>query len=396
MKRINLLKLVPLMMAAVLVMPNPVSAQRKKKNKEKDDKYVFTKIHEVVTTPVKSQDRVGSCWDYAATSFVETELLRMGKPEMDLSEMHIIRYDYVNKADWYVRMHGKNNFGQGGQGHDVINVIREHGFVPDSVYPGIRYGEERHNHSELTPMLTSILDVAKQRKMGKLSPVWMDAYVAVLETYLGEGIDDFEYEGKDYTPVEFRDEMGFNADDYIELTSFNHRPFYTAFPLEVPDNWSHDLYYNLPIDELLAVAYNAFENGYSVCWDGDVGEKGFKHGDGYAVVLKDLSKDEDKDGDEEAEEVLLKDRAEIDVCQCTRQEGFDNYLTTDDHLMHMTGVFEDEKGSKYFKTKNSWGEESNDFGGFLYISETYFKYKTVAIMLHKDAIPQEIKEKLGL
>ncbi len=186
-------------------------------------------------------------------------------------------------------------------------------------------------------------------RMG-LGPVWMDAFVAVLEVYLGENPDEFEWDSTGYTPIQFRDEMGFIADDYIELTSFSHRPFYSPFVLEVPDNWSHDLYYNLPIDELLAVANNAFENGYSVCWDGDVGEKGFNHGEGTALVLKDLS-------EEESEEVEKPDRPEDEICQCKRQEAFDNYQTTDDHLMHLTGVFQDEKGTKYFKTKNSWGRK---------------------------------------
>lgn len=379
----------PLLLAVALVVPSQGMGQRRKKKKEEDEKYLFTKIHEVATTPVKSQDRVGSCWDYAAISFVETELLRMEKGEYDLSEMFIIRHDYVNKADWYVRMHGNNNFNQGGQAHDVINVIREHGFVPDSIYRGIQYGGERHDHRELTPMLTGLVEVLTQKKLGTLSPVWKEAFVAVLEVYLGENPNEFEWDGKNYSPVTFRDDLDFNADDYIELTSFNHRPFYKPFVLEIPDNWSHDLYYNLPIDELLQVAYKAFENGYSVCWDGDVGESGFKHGEGTALVLKSLS-------DEEKEGLKKQDRPEKEICQHKRQEAFDNYQTSDDHLMHFTGVFHDEKGTKYFKTKNSWGTEGNDYGGFLFMSETYFRYKTVAIMVHKDAVPQEIMDKLGL
>lgn len=390
MKKNSLVKLVPVFLAIIMIMPTQVFAQRKKDKEEKKETYEFTVIKEVPTTPVKSQDRVGSCWDYATTSFVETEILRMGKPELDLSEMFTIRYDYVNKANWYVRMQGKNNFNQGGQAHDVINVIREYGFVPDTIYHGIEYGEEVHNHSELTPMLTAILDVARQKKLGKLSPVWMDVFVSALETYLGESPDEFEWDGKTYTPIQFRDEMGFKAEDYVELTSFNHHPFYTTFPLEVPDNWSHDLYYNLPIDELVAVACNAFDKGYSVCWDGDVSERGnFMHADGYAVIPKELT-------DEEKEDLKLQDRPEAEICQCKRQEAFDVQTTTDDHLMHLTGVFKDQKGTKYFKTKNSWGPKGNDYGGFLFMSETYFRYKTIAIMVHKDAIPAEIKAKLGL
>lgn len=389
MKKINLLQLISLVCALAFLVPVSGMGQRKKKEAPAEEKYEFTKIHEVAASPVKSQDRVGSCWDYATTSFLESELLRMGKGEFDLSEMFTIRHDYVNKAMWYVRMHGNNNFAQGGQAHDVINVVREHGFVPETVYPGIQYGEERHNHSELTPMLTGILDVARQKKLGKLSPVWMDAFEAVLEVYLGKNPEEFEWEGTTYTPLEFRDALGFNADDYVELTSFNHRPFYKQFVLEVPDNWSHDLYYNLPIDELVQVAFHAIESGYSVVWDGDVGESGFQHAEGTALVLKDLNED-DQEG------LKKQDRPEADICQCKRQEAFDNYLTTDDHLMHQTGIYQDAKGTKYFKTKNSWGDKGNDYGGYLFMSETYFRYKTVAILIHKDALTQEMKEKLGL
>lgn len=389
MKKNTLIRFITMALAITMALPMAGFAQKNKKKdkKEVDDKYQFTAIYDLKTTPVKSQDRVGSCWDYATTSFVETELLRMGQPELDLSEMFTIRYDYVNKADWYLRMHGNNNFAQGGQAHDVINVIRDHGFVPESVYHGIMYGEERHNHSELTPMLTGIVDIARQKKLGKVSPVWEDAFVAVLETYLGEAPKEFEWEGKSYSPVGFSDAMGFNPDDYIELTSYTHRPYYQPFPLEVPDNWSHDLYYNLPLDELVEVAFNAFEKGYTVCWDGDVSERGnFNHADGYAVIP----------AEEQEEGVLLKDRKEMEVCEIKRQEAFDNFQSTDDHLMHLTGVFEDQKGTKYFKTKNSWGAESNDYGGFLFMSETYFRYKTVAIMVHKDAIPDGIAEKIRL
>ena len=359
MKKVRILRLLPLVLAASMALPLPGFAQKSKKKTEKEDdgKYQFTAIHDLKASPVKSQDGVGSCWDYATTSFIESELLRMGKPELDLSEMFTIRYDYVNKADWYVRMHGKNNFAQGGQAHDVMNVVRAHGFVPEKVYPGIMYGEERHNHSELTPMLTSIVDIAREKKLGKVSPVWQDAFVAVLETYLGEAPLEFEYEGKTYSPIGFRDAMGFNPD------------------------------YNLPLDELVQVAYHAFENGSTVCWDGDVSERGnFNHGEGYAVIP----------AAEQEEGVLLRDRKEEEVCEMKRQEAFDNYQSTDDHLMHLTGVFTDQKGTKYFKTKNSWGEKSNDFGGYLFMSETYFRYKTVAIMVHKSAIPRSIAIKLGL
>lgn len=388
MKRTTRLTGLAVALAFLIGMPLQSFAQRDKKNKEKEEagNYVFTAIHDLKTTPVKSQDRVGSCWDYATTSFIESELIRMGQPELDLSEMYTIRYDYVNKADWYVRMHGKNNFAQGGQAHDVMNVIRKHGFVPETVYPGIAYGEDHHNHSELTPMLTGIVDVARQKKLGKLSPVWMDAFEAVLETYLGAVPGEFEWEGKTLSPVGFRDALGFNPDDYVELTSYTHRPYYEAFPLEVPDNWSHDLYYNLPLEELVEVAFHAFDQGYSVCWDGDVSERGnFNHAEGYAVIP----------AAEQEEGVLLKDRKEADICAAKRQEAFNNQTSTDDHLMHLTGVFQDEKGTKYFKTKNSWGPDSNEYGGFLFMSETYFRYKTVAIMVHKEAVPEAVAKKLG-
>jgi len=309
----------------------------------------------------------------------------MGEESMDLSEMYFVRYAYIQKAENYVRFHGKTNFGQGGQAHDVINVVKEHGFVPDEVYPGLNYGSDTHNHSELFSVLKGFLDgLLKNRQ---LSPVWGKAYEAILDVYLGDDIESFNYKEESYTPFEFAGSMGFDPEDYIEITSYSHAPFYSAFALEVPDNWSFDEYYNLPIDELLEVMDYALNNRYTVCWDGDISEESFSHTNGVAIVPEEESIPEEESKSPVKEKVITQE---------IRQESFENYSTTDDHLMHIVGTVVDQNGKRFYLTKNSWGEESNEMGGKLYMSIPYVRLHTIAIMLHKDAIPEKIREKLGL
>lgn len=333
----------------------------------------FTYLVDLECTPVKSQGSTGTCWSFATTSFLESELLRMGKGEVDLSEMFFVGNAYRNKAIQYFLYHGNNNFSQGGQAHDVIDIVREYGVVPDTVFPGIKT-EGRFQHHELESQLSEIVKTANQQKnnfdaldVGMLNPV--------LKRKLGKIPEKFEYEGQKYTPASFRDSLGINPDDYVELTSFSHHPFYMQFILEIPDNWSHALYYNLPIDELMQVISYSLEQGFSVCWDGDTSEKSFSHKNGRT----------DLPGDEIG-----------DVNQEKRQQAFLDRKTTDDHLMHITGISNDNSGRIFFKTKNSWGENSNSQGGFLYMSEDYVKLKTVAILVNRQAIPSEISKKLKL
>jgi bleomycin hydrolase len=364
-----------------------------KGQQDKEKGYVFRDVKKIQTTSVKNQYSTGTCWSFATTSFIETELIRMGKGELDLSEMYAVRNSYVSKAINYIRFHGKANFSQGGQAHDVLNSIRKYGMITEEVYPGLNYGEEKHVHGELAAVLNGMLEGVVKNLNRKLTPVWQKAFNSILDVYLGEMPENFTFEGKDYTPVTFCNELGFKPDDYAELTSYLHHSFHSTFSLEVPDNWTYDLYYNLPIDELIKVIDYALDNGYSVCWDGDVGEKGFSHKNKLAIIPE---KDWSEMSEEETKEIFTSPAAEKKITQEMRQETFDNYTTTDDHLMHIVGTARDERGTKYYLTKNSWGEESNELGGFLYMSEAYVKLKTLAIMVHKDAIPKYIADKLGI
>ena len=342
------------------------------------ESYNFEMLYKVKTTPVKSQYRTGTCWDFATTSFVETEILNKSGKELDLSEMYIVRRTYPRKAERYVRFHGKENFSEGGQAHDVIETIRQFGVVPQSVYNGNVEDPKTYSHRELYSVLKNMLDaVLKQKHPSKY---WKKAFSSVLDVYLGTPPKSFDYEGKTFTPETFLKSLDFNCDDYVELTSFTHHPFYSKFVLEVPDNWSHAEYYNIPIDELISVMKYALKNGYSIAWDGDVGKEYFKR-DGIAIVPVDFK-------------YKTYPPEEKEITQELRQKEFDNFQTTDDHLMHITGLAKDQKGEFFFYTKNSWGTKRG-FDGYWYMSEPYVRLKTIAIMVNKNAVPQEIKEKLG-
>jgi len=338
------------LMAACLFLPAEGTAQ-KKKNSKNTEEYRFTELISIPTSSVKNQSRTGTCWSFATTSFIETELLRMGKPEYDLSEMFFVYHTYIDKAGLYVRYHGTNNFGPGGQAHDVINVIREYGFVPENAYPGREYGSETHNHRELGAVLKGFLEGLVKGGVRELTPAWPSAFMAVLETYLGKYPESFEIDGKTYTPVSFAESAGFDPDDYIEITSYSHHPWFEKICLEVPDNWSGDYYYNLPMDEMMEVINNALENGYSVAWDGDVSEGTFSHRNMLAILPE---KDWESKSEQEREQTFKVPEKEKEVSQEMRQQSFDNYTTTDDHLMHLTGIEVDQDGKRYYMTKNSW------------------------------------------
>lgn len=366
---------------------------------------IFSTVIEIPTTSVKNQQSTGTCWCFATTSFIETELMRLGAPELDLSEMFTVRLAYSQKAQRYFRLHGNGNYSEGGQAHDVLNVVKEFGFVPESIYSGNRYGSSYHIHSEMVNSTKAMLDEIVKNPNKKISSVWLESVNSVLDTYMGEIPESFDFDGERYTPLKFVEKFGFNPDDYVELTSYDYLPLYQLVDLEIPDNWSEDLYYNVPIDELMEVINHALNNGFSVCWDGDVSEKGFSHRSGYAMLPMvdskemtnaEIDKWEKKSGDVMNEKSVNNVASEPIVDQQLRQESFDNFETTDDHLMHLTGIVKDEDGKIFYKTKNSWAANSNEFGGYLNMSESYVRLKTVAIMLHKDAIPKNIKNKLGL
>ncbi|HPJ45961.1 MAG TPA: C1 family peptidase [Tenuifilaceae bacterium] len=376
-------------------------------NGQIDNGYNFEVVKQVKTTPVKDQQRTGTCWSFATTSFIETELLRMNKTEIILSPMFFVRHAYLTKAERFVRFQGTINFDRGGQAHDVVDVVRNFGIIPEQYFSGKNYGEEEHVHSELNAMLIAMADVVIKNKNRTLSTAWQPAIESVVDSYLGKIPEVFEYEGKKYSPKEFSRYMGINPDDYVELTSFNHHPYYQSVILEIPDNWSHKTYYNVPIDELILVMNNAIENGYTVCWDGDTSEKGFAYSKGLAV-LPQAKVEEMSDSEQAKWSNVPKDSLtmklfsfseivpEIKVTELYRQQTFDNYQTTDDHLMHIVGISKDTNGTQYFITKNSWGTDDHIYDGYLHMSEQYVRGKTIAVLLHKDALPKDIAIKIGL
>lgn len=369
--------------------------------------YTFTMVKEIKTTPVKNQQSTGTCWSFATTSFIETELIRLGQPEYDLSEMFFARCAYSDKANLYVRYQGTNNFGQGGQAHDVLNVIKKYGMVTEEVYAGKNYGSNDHNHGEVEAVLKAVVSAVVKKEGGKLTTAWAPAYESILDAYFGKIPTEFTVNGKKVNPKSFVESTGFRVEDYVEITSFNHHPFYQNFTLEIPDNWSRDSYYNVPLDDLMAIIENALMKDYSVCWDGDVSEKGFAYKKGFAILPAAKVEDLKNSDMSRWTEMSEKDRVvqmfsfekpvpEINVTQENRQFNFNNQTSTDDHLMHLTGIAKDQNGAKYFYTKNSWGTDGHIYNGFLYMSESFVRMKTIAILVHKDAIPMEIAMKMGI
>ena len=382
------------------------SAQRNRAAKDVEPEgFQFTTVVSLDATPVKNQSRTGTCWCFATTSFFESELMRMGKGEYDLSEMFVVRYNYIDRLqDNYLRR-GKGNLEPGSLSHDWVRVFSNYGMVPEEVYTGINYDSETHNHSELQAFINAIAEIPVQRR--NRSEQYHQIVNSVLDTYLGEVPASFTYNGTRYNPMSFAESLDINPDDYVEITSFSHFPFYTKGLIEVPDNWTHDRMYNVPIDELVEIMDYSLENGYTVNWDGDVSEKGFSHANGVAIN-PDVNKMEDLSETDRArfenmtrgssDQGYSFDRPlpEIDVTQEIRQEGYESFTTTDDHLMHVTGIVKDQNGTKYYITKNSWGTDRNKFGGYLNMSESYVKAKVIFIMVHKDAVPDAIRTKLGI
>jgi bleomycin hydrolase len=382
----------------------PINALAKKKSKKEKPAYEFTIIKELKRTPVKSQWRTGTCWIFSAVSFLESELLRAGKEELDLAEMFVARHAYPHKALSYVRLHGQANFGQGGQFHDVIDQIKRHGIVPEIEYAGLNIDEKKHNHSEMSSVLSGMLDGVLKRRGRRLTPKWMEAFEAVLDVYLGKAPEKFDYKGKTYTPQSFvSDYLQLNLDDYIEITSYTHHPFYKKCRLEVPDNWTFNSdYYNVPLDDLEKIVYEALDKGYTVAWDADVSDKGFSPNNketlkiydavDYAIVpLKDWE-DQTK---AENKEKFTHPVKEKEITPGIRQKSFENFNTTDDHLMHIVGIAKDQTGKKFFYVKNSWGTDRR-YKGYNYVSMPYFRLHTIAIMINKNALPAEIKTKLEI
>ncbi|MFY9151601.1 MAG: C1 family peptidase [Prolixibacteraceae bacterium] len=384
-----------------------VSAQDKKEE-ETEKGFQFTSIKDIPCTSVKDQYRSGTCWSFSGLGFLEAEMLRLGKPEVDLSEMYVVYHSYDDKALKYVRLHGSLSFGAGGAFHDVTNVIREYGIVPEEVYKGLNYGEDKHVHGELDRTMLDQVKAVVENPNKKLTTAWHDALDGTLDSYLGKLPEKFTYEGKEYTPKSFaKDFVGLNMDDYVEISSYTHHPFYSKFIIEVPDNWAWDEVYNVPLNEFEEIIDNSINSGYTVAWAADVSEKGFSTSKvGVAVVpevdkanmtdaeIAKWEKLNEKDKNEKLYK-LSKPGPEKVITQELRQIDFDNYQTTDDHGMLIVGSAKDQDGNLYYKVKNSWGDY-NDYKGYFYASKAYVKYKSTSIMVHKDAIPKNIRKKLNL
>ncbi len=391
-----------LALLAALMSASIVSAQE-----NTDTTFVFKDVKVNATTPVKSQYKTGTCWSFSGVSFLENELLKNGKGEYDLSEMFVVRQCYIDKAIRFVRYYGQTNYGQGGGLADVPYVYGNYGIVPEEVYTGLNYGEKKHMHAEMAALLEAYLRELVKNPNKRLSEAWLNGYIGILDAYLGKVPEKFTYKGKEYTPKTFAAMLGLNMDDYVAITSFTHHPYYKPFVLEVPDNWLNSQCYNIKLYEMKAVVDNAIDNGYTVLWAADVSEKGFKRYDGVALMPK-VDESKDRSGTDFARWAKLNSSEkenelydfhgpveEIEVTQESRQKGFDNYETTDDHGMVIVGKAVDQKGNKYYKIKNSWDSDLI-YGGFYYVSEPYFLAKTISLMVNKKAIPSDITKKLGL
>lgn len=359
------------------------------------------------STPVKDQNKSGTCWCFSTNSFLEDEILRKGGEEIHLSEMFTVRKCYEDKADKFIRMDGKINFAQGGSALDPLYVWRLYGAMPDEAYTGLQYGEEKHSHYEMADGLTGFLNGVLDNTRKGLTTGWKKAFSSILDSYLGQLPETFTYKGRTYTPQQFAASLPINPDEYVSLTSWTHHPFYTSFPVEVADNWIWAPSYNLPLDEFKTVADNAVENGFPIAWSADVSEPGFKWKEGYAVLpagkdVKDMTDAEvarwtklsDKDRENEQNEVKGPGK-EKEVTQQSRQADFDAHRTTDDHGMEIVGYATDQNGTRYYKVKNSW-DTNQVYDGYFYVSEPYFKAKTIGMLVHKDALPKEIAKKLGI
>lgn len=368
--------------------------------------FTFTDVKINKTGSVKDQNKSGTCWAFSGLSTLEDNVLRKGGPELDLSEMWVVRNAYIDKAKKFMRMNGTINFAQGGSWGDVLNMTSLYGAMPEEAYSGLNYGESKHSHYEMAEALEAYLRAAMERgkRNKKLSTAWLPGFIGILDAYLGQVPESFTYNGKTYTPQQFAKEMGLEPENFVNVTSYTHHPFYTNFILEIPDNWAWTESMNVPMEEMQQIVDNALDKGWTVMWAADVSEGGFKWNKGFAV-LPDDKDEKDMTDTELSRWVKLSDKdrenskfdingpvKEKKVTQESRQETFDNYQTTDDHGMVIVGTATDQEGNKYYKVKNSW-DTNQLYDGYLYVSVPFFLEKTLGVGVHKDAIPSQIAKK---
>lgn len=369
--------------------------------------FIFTDVKINKTGPVKDQNKSGTCWAFSGVSTLEDNVMRKGGPELDISEMWIVRNAYIEKAKKFMRMNGMINFAQGGSFGDVLNMTSDFGAMPEEAYPGLNYGEEKHSHYEMAEALEAYLRavLARGTKNKKLTTAWLPGFEGILDAYLGPAPKEFKYKGKTYTPQQWSKEMGIEPEKFINFTSYTHHPFYEKFMLEIPDNWAWTESVNVPMEDMQRLVDTALEKGWTVMWAADVSEGGFKWTKGYAVLpaekdQKDMTDTElskwvkmsDKDRENQKFEIKGPVK-EKEVTQESRQRTFDNFETTDDHGMVIVGTATDQEGNKYYKVKNSW-DTNQIYDGFLYVSVPFFLEKTLGVGIHSDAVPSDIAKKI--
>jgi bleomycin hydrolase len=366
--------------------------------------YQFTDQVVNPATSVKDQSRSGTCWAFSCLGFIESEIMRNGGEELDLSVMWVVRNIYFEKAVKYVRLHGHLNFAVGGNAGDVITAIRDYGIVPTEVYPGLNYGTAKPHFDEIDAVLKAYVEaVVSQRK---LTTAWQDGLNGILDAYFGQMPETFVYNGKEYTPKSFAESLPLNLDEYVDLTSFTHHPFYERFTLEVPDNWRCHQQYNLPLDELMRTLDYALEQGYTVEWAADVSEQGFNRQLAIGIVpeteLESMEGTEAEKWGALSQEERMRALYSFDepvqervITQEMRQAAYDNYETTDDHGMQIVGYAVDQTGARFYRVKNSW-DVRPPYDGYYYFSRAFLEYKTMSFLVNVNSIPKDIRKKLGL
>lgn len=378
------------------------------KDSTNSNKPVFTVIKELPVTSMKDQNKSGTCWAYSTLSFFESEILKNSGKTYDLSEMFVANKTYMDRATKTVRMHGDVSFSQGGSAYDVLYCLKNYGIVPENAMPapGTLIGDSLANFDEFFEVMTPYVEGIAKSKASKISSAWKNGLQGILDAYLGEIPESFSYEGKTYTPQSFVESLGLNLDDYVTITSYTHHPMWSQFAVEVQDNWRWPLSYNVPIEDLTRIIDNALENGYTVAWGGDVTEDGFtRDGLGIAYDMDKVRSMSGTDADRwfqlsKTEKKTMADSLGVNIpeivpTQEMRQTAFDNWETTDDHGMHIYGVAKDQNGREYYMVKNSWGE-FGDYKGTWYMTKNFVAYKTMDYMVNKNAIPKDIRKKLGI
>ncbi|MEE1222732.1 MAG: C1 family peptidase [Bacteroidaceae bacterium] len=374
------------------------------------DSLVFTTVIANPVTGIKNQNNSGTCWAYSSYAFLESEILKK-HPEMkdiDLCESFLVSNTYMDRADRHIRTHGDASFSQGGSFYDAIYGLKHKGLMPEGAmpYPMLPYGDSLYNFTSFFPPMEAYVSAIAKSDAKRINPMWKKSVQGMINDYFGEAPAEFTYKGKTYTPQSFAKYVGLDADDYVSLTSYTHHPFYESFILEIQDNWRWASSYNLPLDEFMQVMEEAVRNGYTFAWGADVSEDGFSRrtGKNRCVATVPATKqtagvgsDQSRwTGEKAGAKIAQADNAgELEITQEMRQKGYDNWETTDDHGMQIYGIAKDQDGKEYFMMKNSWGNYG-PYDGFWYVSKPYVAYKTMNIIINKNAVPKAIRKKLGI